>query len=330
MPEKQRPQPHGPLAELARRQYGVVSIRRLMALGYSRDAVSEATAAGWLHRLHRGVYAVGHRRIGDHGRCLAAVLHCAPGALLSHAAAAWLWGLYRYPPGRIDVTAPTRRHSKGEIAVHHAKLAGADRALRDRIPVTSVARTLLDQAAAVSEERVERLLERAEELELFDLRAADELLGRAGRHRGVGRLRRALALYREDPAFVRSRTEKRFLDLVRRAGLPPPATNFNLAGFELDAYWERERFAVEIDAFETHGTRGAFERDRLREDDVQLLGIETIRVTALRLKREPEGVVRRVGAHLARRRRELGLAGAGAAGAGGAANPARPGGGRLP
>lgn len=206
MPEKQRPQPHGPLAELARRQYGVVSIRQLMALGYSRDAVSEATAAGWLHRLHRGVYAVGHRRIGDHGRCLAAVLHCAPGALLSHAAAAWLWGLYRYPPGRIDVTAPTRRHSKAEIAVHHAKLAGADRALRDRIPVTSVARTLLDQAAAVSEERVERLLERAEELELFDLRAADELLGgREGTGGSGGCAGRSPYIERTRPSSARGR-----------------------------------------------------------------------------------------------------------------------------
>ncbi len=290
---------------MARRQYRVVSIGQLAALGYSKDAVSEAAATGRLHRLHRGVYAVGHTLIGDHGRCLAAVLHCLPGALLSHGSAAWLWGIYRYPPGRIDVTAPTRRHSKKTIAIHCAKLARADIAEHEGIPVTSVARTLLDQAATLSDRRFGRLLERAEELRLFDLRAVDELLGRAGRHPGIGRMRRELAIYRDDPAVVRSRTEKRFLDLVRRSGLPAPATNIFVSGFELDAYWERERFAVEIDAFETHGTRGAFERDRLREDDLQLLGIEMIRITGPRLEREPAAVVRRVASHLARRRGEL-------------------------
>jgi hypothetical protein len=84
-------------------------------------------------------------------------------------------------------------------------------------------------------------------------------------HPGAGKLRRALSIYREDPAFVRSTVEGRFLELAKAAGLPRPAMNFNVAGFELDAYWKRERFAVELDVYETHGTRGAFERDRLRQ-----------------------------------------------------------------
>ncbi len=232
---------------------------------------------------------------------------CEPEALLSHAAAAWLWGLYSYRPGAIDVTAPTRRHRREGLRIHHAKLTPADRDERDGIPVTSVARTLLDQAARVSALGLERLLERSEELELFDLWQVDELLGRVDGHPGAGRLRRALAIYRDEPAFVRSRTEKRFLDAARRADLSVPATNVNVAGFELDAYWERERFVVELDVFETHGTRAAFERDRLRQDDLQLLGIEMTRVTGPRLDRDPRGVVRRVGEHLRRRRHELGL-----------------------
>lgn len=93
--------------------------------------------------------------------------------------------------------------------------------------------------------------------------------------------------------------------MVREVGLPLPAMNFNVAGLELDAYWERERFAVELDAFETHGTRAAFERDRIRADDLLAIGVEMIRVTGPRLRREPEAVIRRVGDHLARRRREL-------------------------
>jgi len=257
--------------------------------------------------LHRGAYAVGHLDLTSHSRCLAAVVSCEPDALLSHASAAWLWGLYRYPPTTIDVTAPTRRRRRDGPRLHHAKLVAADRDEREGIPVTSVARTLLDQAARVSDLSLERLLERSEELELFDLRAVDELLGRVRHHSGVGRLRRALGIYRDEPAFVRSRTEKRFLDLLRRSGLPAPATNVNVSGFELDAYWERERFVVELDVFETHGSRAAFERDRLRQDDLQLLGIEMTRVTGPRLEGDPAAVVRRVGEHLLRRRRELGL-----------------------
>ena len=296
--------------DLATRQHGVVATRQLKPLGYSRSSVSKAAKEGRLHRLHRGVYVVGHRRLDWQGHCMAAVLACAP-AVASHASAAYAWGLFRYPPARIQLIVPTERHRKRWCTVHYGFLAPADIADHDGIPVTSVARTLLDQAAVVSDDRLGRMLERAEELGLFDQRAVDELLGRAGRHPGIQRMKRGLSIYRDDPAFVRSRTEKRFLDLVRRAGLPRPATNVYVEGFELDAYWERERFAVEIDVFETHGTRGAFERDRLREDDLQLQGIEMIRVTGPRLKDEPVAVTRRVGAHLARRRRELGVAGSG-------------------
>jgi hypothetical protein len=249
----------------------------------------------------------GKEKTTAHSHCLAAVFACQPQALLSHASAAWLWGLYRHPPTTIDVTVPSRRHRRDGLRLHHAKLAVADWAERAGIPLTGVGRTLLDQAARVSDLGLERLLERSEELELFDLRAVEELLGRAGHHAGVGRLRRGLAIYRDEPAFLRSRTEKRFLDAVGRAGLPAPATNVNVAGFELDAYWDRERFAVEIDVFETHGIRAAFERNRLRQDDLQLLGIEMTRGTGPRLERDPAAVARRVGEHLRRRRRELGL-----------------------
>jgi very-short-patch-repair endonuclease len=151
----------------------------------------------------------------------------------------------------------------------------------------------------------ERVLERSEELGLFDLRPIEEVLDRNTGHPGAGRMRRALALYRPELAFTRSSLEERFLELVREAGLPMPAMNFNVGGYELDAYWERERFAVELDVYETHGTRAAFERDRLREDDLLLIEIEAIRVTGPRLRREPDATVGRVAAHLERRRREL-------------------------
>jgi hypothetical protein len=289
---------HQALARVAEQQHGVVSARQLRRLGYSRKVVADAASAGRLHRIHRGVYAVGYRRLDWHGRCLAAVLACAP-AYASHAAAGWIWGLLRYAPGTIDVTAPTKRHSKAAFRLHHAGLAPCDCIEREGIPVTSLARTHLDLAATFPPARISRILERSEELQLFDLAAFDELLARVTHHRGARPLRDALDLYRPDPTFTRSGVEDRFLGLVKSAGLPVPAMNHNIAGLEIDAYWEAERFAVELDVYETHA---AFERDRLRQEDLLLAGIEMDRITGTRLKREPERVVERLGRLLAQRR----------------------------
>jgi hypothetical protein len=224
----------------------------------------------------------------------------------SHGSAAYLWGLFRFAPEAIDVTAPIRRRAKRSFRVHFSSiLAPEDRGEREEIPVTSVPRTLLDLAIGARPDQVDRLLERAEELELLDLHAVEDVLDRAGGHRGRGRLRRALALYQPDPSFTRSRFEKHFRRLVIVAGLPAPSMNFNFAGYELDAFWPDLRFAVELDLFETHGSRAAFERDHLRQEELKLLGVEMIRVTRPRLRREPEAVLRNLATLLERRRAEL-------------------------
>lgn len=220
--------------------------------------------------------------------------------MLSHGSAAWLWSLFRNPTEAIHVTAPTRRHRRSDLRIHYATLSEEDLAVCEGIPVTAVPRTLLDLAANLSRRRLDRVLERSEELGLFDLVAVDSVLQRVKGHAGARRLRRAVALYRP-PAFTRSQLERRFLKLVRQAGLPLPSMNFNLTGYELDAYWEAERFAVELDVYETHGTRAAFERDRLRQEDLKLIGVEMIRVTGPRLDREPRAVIDRVAALLGRR-----------------------------
>jgi hypothetical protein len=176
--------------------------------------------------------------------------------------------------------------------------------MHERIPVTAVPRTLLDLAATVSFGRLEQLLERAEELRLFDLGHLESLLARTVGHPGGGKLRRALALYRPAP-FTRSGLERRFLELIGKAGLPCPVTGFNEAGHELDVYWPEHRFAVELDTYETHGSHGAFERDRLRHEDLKLAGVEMTRVTGRRLDREPQQVIARVTQLLEQRREQL-------------------------
>jgi hypothetical protein len=227
-------------------------------------------------------------------------------AVASHGSAAYLWGLYRFAPETIDVTAPIRRRATREFRVHFSSiLAPEDRLEREGIPVTSVPRLLLDLAIRSRPDQVDRLLERAEELELLDLHAVEDVLDRAGGHRGRGRLRRALALYQPDPSFTRSRFEKQFRRRVIATGLPAPSMNFNYAGYELDAYWPDLRFVVELDLFETHGTRAAFERDHVRQEELKLLWIEMIRVTRPRFHREPEAVMRNLATFLERRRAEL-------------------------
>jgi very-short-patch-repair endonuclease len=165
--------------------------------------------------------------------------------------------------------------------------------LRDGIPVTSLARTLLDLAAIVRFDWLEKMIERAEELGLFDLRQVEGLLARTAGHAGNARLRKAIALYKPT-SFTRSSLESRFLELCLASGLPQPRTNYVEEGFELDCYWPEYRFAVELDVYETHGTRAAFERDRKRQEDLLLVGIGMTRVTGPRLEREPDEVIERV------------------------------------
>jgi very-short-patch-repair endonuclease len=164
-----------------------------------------------------------------------------------------------------------------------------DRAVVEGIPVTTVARTLLD-LAEVAPARIERALEAAERMGFFDLRKVEALMDRNPGRRGSRILGAALDTYR-DPSLTRSELERRFLRLCRRAGLPAPATNIWIAGQEVDAVWCDKRLVVELDSHEFHRTRAAFERDRVRDGDLQLAGYRVLRVTHRRLRDEPNVIV---------------------------------------
>jgi very-short-patch-repair endonuclease len=294
---------------LARRQHGVVSTRQLKTLGYGRNSASKANGVGRVHRIHRGVYRVGYRRLTWEGRCMAAVLAAAPNpaarghapVVASYYAAAWLWDLLRYRPETVHVTVPSWRPARPAFVVHVADLAERDRGVREGIPVTSLTRTLLDLAAELRPERLASALQRAEERKLLDLGPLDELLGRVPHHPGATALRGALDIYRPPTSFTRSDLEKRFLALVLEAGLPRPRTNFVVGSHELDACWPERRFAVELDVYETHGSRRSFEEDRVRGEDLLLAGIAMVRITGPRLEREPRVVLARLARLLAER-----------------------------
>lgn len=289
---------------MAKEQHGVVSMWQLAELGYPRPTVKQAIGTGRLHPLYRGTYAVGHRAVSRQGQCLAAVLSCGEGALLSHRSAAWLWGMTKRFCLPIEVTAASPRDTRSDIRVHSAAaLAAQDRTSHEGIPVTAIPRTLLD-FAAVDPWFLGQALDNAHRLGLLDLIGMDELISRSKGFRGVARLRTALEIHRPS-AFTRSGLERRFLELVRRARLPQPSMNLYVEGHELDAYWPAQRFAVELDTYDYHGSPTAFEADRLRQESLKLAGIEMVRITGTRMDREPTAVMRRLRRLLAHRTREL-------------------------
>jgi very-short-patch-repair endonuclease len=269
------------LAELAGRQYGVVSRAQMSEIGLGRNAIAARIRAGRLLRVQRGVYAVGHMALTREGRWLAAVLACGDGALLSHRSAGALWELARYDGARIDVTVPpaNRNRSKSAIVVHRAD---REPATHHGIPTTTPMQTLTDLSYVLPERAVERALEQAEKLQLLDAAQAGP------------RLRSIIEAH--DFAPTRSELEVAFRALCRRHRLPQPQVNARVHGYEVDFSWPEHRLIVETDGHHDHGTRAAFERDRARDAELIALGWRVVRFTyrqVMRRPREVAGVLRR-------------------------------------
>lgn len=303
-PKSAQPPVDREIAELARAQHGVVGLRQLGRFGLSGRAVSARVARGRLHRLHQGVFAVGHRRLTARGVLMAAALAAGPGARISHRDAAALWNLVRLGAGRTHVTVDTRagRARRDGLVIHRSRLHPGDVTTVDAIPVTSVSRTLLDLAGLVSAGRLRRLYAEAERLELLDTTSLTALLNRSSGRRGTARLRALVGEAIEPEAHAASELEHRFLDLLRGAGLPLPQTNVLVEGMLVDALWPDTRLVAELDGFEFHSDRDAFERDRARDARLKRAGYEVVRFTWRRMRDEPGWVAATVGGLLSRAR----------------------------
>lgn len=290
------------MANLAARQYGIVTRDQLGELGYTDRMIDHALQTGRLQAWHRNVFAVGHGGLSPHGLCMAAVLFRGKGALISYQSAVWLWGLENRLEIPVNVSVRWRGHAQAAIGLHHCPaLRDEDFATTERIPVTSLPRTLLDYASTAKRYRLESAIDRADRLGILEPAAVDRILDEVQGHHGGRRLRSALTIYRET-GFTRSGGEKRLLAALADAGVRRPAVNNFIEGYELDFYWDKERLAVELDSWEHHRSRRSFEKDRERQEDLAMAGIETIRITGTRLKREPAQVANRIAEHLSRRR----------------------------
>jgi very-short-patch-repair endonuclease len=283
------------IAALAARQHGVVARRQLLELGASATMVHDRVHRGLLLPIHRAVYAVGHRQLRREGRWLAAVLAVGPGAVLSHRDAAGLHDLRPANHERVDVTTTRRgRGSQSGIAVHHAThLHPLDVTTLRGIPVTSVARTIVDLASVVPQHGLAKAVNEAERQQTFDLTAVEDALARTRTRNGTGhaKLRAILA---EAAAhclhLTRSELEDRFLALVERHGLPRPKTNVWIGPHEVDALWPTHRLAVELDGWSSHHTRRAFQRDRTKANALQAKGLRVLRYTYADIARRPAEV----------------------------------------
>ena len=243
---------------------------------------------GWLHRIHCGVYAVGHPRLTLHGRWMAAVLACGPEACLSYGDAAALHGLQR-PGGRLfHVSAPSAHKIPG-IRCHTTRAPG--RTVVEGIPVTPIERTVLDLAPRLSQQRLRSVLEALQRRDGLDYNRFTALLVTANGHKGTGKLRRALQVLTGEAPWLQSNLERDFLELIRAAGLPEPSANVYVDGELVDFFWPAQNVIVETDSYLHHRGKRTFESDRRRDAKHTVAGRRTLRPTHERITRDARGLV---------------------------------------
>jgi very-short-patch-repair endonuclease len=274
--KRDKPAPDPFIARLAGNQHGVVSLAQLRAAGLSSSAVDRRVSNVRLHPIHRGVYAVGHERLSDLGRWMEAVLACGAGAVLSHLSAAELWGIRRrvrplseaggrgeLPDVHVTVPRTAGRRKRPGIALHRSSTLVAGHCTRqDGIPVTTPARTLIDIRSLLPPAQFNAAVRQAEFLRLpIDAQIES---GRA-----------------------RSDLEQSMLALCRRHRLTRPEVNAQVDRFEVNFLWREQRL-VEVDGWEGHRRRSAFEGDRARDARLAVLGYEVVRFTWRQVTREPK------------------------------------------
>jgi very-short-patch-repair endonuclease/predicted transcriptional regulator of viral defense system len=274
-------------AEIAGRQHGVVTLAQVVALGAGDDAVHHAARNGRLHRLHRGVYAVGHVPITREARWMAAVLACGPGAVLSHANAAALWGIRDKEPHRPHVTIPPGSgRRRPDIHLHRCALEPEEATAHRGIPVTTVARLLVDLARDLDHAELTRTLREARFRRLVHLPALQRALARKPSP--------ALTALIEDEADTRSHLEDAFLRLLDAHGLPRPVGQHPINGHAVDFLWPEQRVVVETDGWEGHRHYAAFELDRELTNAMQLQGYVVLRLTPSAVTRRPARTARMI------------------------------------
>ena len=275
------------VAACAERPWGRVTWRQLKQLG-----VSDATIADWLrqrylYRVLPRVYAVGHPASSTEADLASALLYAGPGAMLSHATAAWWLGLLDDQPRQIHISTPRQCQSQPGIAVHARRTF--DRIWTRGLPVTTLPQTFLDVAATEPLRTVRRALAKADYAGTLDVRAVEAVLG-AGRP-GSAKLRAALSEHQPRLARTKSELEILFVEICEKAKIPVPDVNVRVAGWEVDAVWREERIAVELDGYDNHRSPAQVKRDRRKELALRAAGYLPVRYSEEQLTHHRKEVV---------------------------------------
>jgi hypothetical protein len=286
---------HGPdraIGTLGEAQHGFVARWQLIALGLAPDGIDYRVKIGRLHPYHRGVYSVGHRKVTKEGRWMAAVLAGGEGAVLSHRSAAELWRLREGARVPVEITVPRARRPQRGIQFHRSPLPFDEVTIHDGIATTTVPRTLFDLATVLDPRQVERALNEAEMLRLWDHLSLRDLLHRYPRREGSRAIRAALERREEGATVTKSELEEMFVEFLDEVGLPRPEINATVrAGdrlFEPDCLWRKSGLIVELDSRRVHATAEAFESDRERDRRLDVAGFRTIRITFRTLAHQRE------------------------------------------
>jgi hypothetical protein len=271
-------------------QHGVIARAQLLELGFSRHAIQHCVARGRLHLVSSGVYVVGRPELTRHGRWMAAVLACGPGAMLSHGSAAALWRIgseWRETEVTVRTASPRRR--RGLRVRRRPTLADRHVAEREGVPVTGLVQTLVDLAAVMKRPAVERAVNEADRLNLIDPPTLRRHLEVHRWEPGVRPLRAMLD--RRTFRLTRDELERRFMPLATQAGLPLPLTKHWVNGYEVDFYWPDLAFVVETDGLRYHRTPAEQARDRERDQAHTAAGMTQLRFTHEQVYYEPEHVL---------------------------------------
>jgi very-short-patch-repair endonuclease len=285
---------HAAAWSLVKAQHGVVTRAQLLRLGFSSKAIEHRIDRGRLFPLWRGVYAVGRPGVSQLGRWNAAVLACGSKGLLAHRSAAALWGMVERGPETIEVVVPSNvaRRRPG-IRVHRrAVLRPEDRSFHHGIAVTSPAATLIDCASQIGGKSLEGMVNAADRLERVDPETLREEIKATPPRPGLPALRRLLDRH----AFrsTESELERRFLRLIRSAGLPIPETQAQVNGFRVDFFWSGLGLVVETDGLRYHRTPTQQSRDLTREQVHAAAGLTALRFAAAQVRDEPSVVTARL------------------------------------
>jgi very-short-patch-repair endonuclease len=278
-------------------QHGVVTREQLLALGLGKAAIAHRVGIGLLHPIHAGVYAVGHRPVSPYAYAMAAVLACGDGAALSHRSAATLWGVERAWRQPLEVTARAARR-RPNLRIHRSRTLGArDITEHFGIPVTTPARTVLDNAPRLTDAALARAVNDLRLAGYLKLGELTEFLARQSPTAAAKRLRQHTA----QRAPTRSEFEDAFRAFAERYRLPELLVNTHVAGHEADVFFPAHRLVIELDGWDYHSDRAQFEVDRNRDADLLAAGVATVRLTWERMHLTPDEEAARLHRILARR-----------------------------